>query len=108
MTSLPVPARVPVLSSRARFILVPGLSDGYQDRICFTRSVSRMGFSGAPLGASSRGAGVTRSAGSLSRVRWPHARLGPTVGTAGGVGPVPRQRSVMFVLLVVLCRSDDP
>src|SRR5262249_56464270 len=52
MTSLPVPPSVPVLSSRARFLFTPGLSDGYQDRICFTRSVRRMAVLRSSLGAS--------------------------------------------------------
>ena len=43
MTSLPVPASVPWLSRRARLVSVPGLSDAYQERICFTRSVTAMG-----------------------------------------------------------------
>src|SRR5262245_40645078 len=43
MTNFPVPARLPWFIRRARFALVPGLSDPYQERICFTRSVSGIG-----------------------------------------------------------------
>src|ERR1700730_18988573 len=39
MTNFPVPARRPWLSSRARLVLVPGLSEGYQLRISRTRDV---------------------------------------------------------------------
>src|SRR5437773_4172519 len=39
ITSLPVPASVPAVSRRARFVSVPGLSLPYQDRISFTRSL---------------------------------------------------------------------
>src|SRR5579883_86677 len=39
MTSLPVPARRPWFKSRARLVLVPGLSLSYQLRISRTRSV---------------------------------------------------------------------
>src|SRR5687768_15950899 len=39
MTSLPVPASVPELSSRARLVSVPGLSLPYQLRISLTRSL---------------------------------------------------------------------
>src|SRR5579884_461447 len=39
MTSLPVPARRPWFSMRARFVSVPGLSAPYQERISRTRSV---------------------------------------------------------------------
>src|SRR5262245_47829216 len=39
MTIFPVPARVPWLSIRDRLVSTPGLSEAYQDRICFTRSL---------------------------------------------------------------------
>src|SRR5581483_8000269 len=51
MTSLPVPARVPWLSRRARLVTTPGLSDEYQDRICRTRSVTLMVDLGSSWGA---------------------------------------------------------
>src|SRR5215470_15341784 len=43
MTIRPVPASVPWLSMRARLVRVPGLSEEYQDRICFTRSLNAIG-----------------------------------------------------------------
>src|SRR5215813_9163888 len=43
MTIRPVPASVPWLSMRTRLVRVPGLSEGYQDRICFTRSLKAIG-----------------------------------------------------------------
>src|SRR5262245_35177100 len=52
MTSFPVPARVPWLRSRTRLVNVPGFSDEYQERICFTRSVRAMGRSIGVLGFS--------------------------------------------------------
>src|SRR5882724_1820446 len=42
MTSLPVPARRPCISSRYRLVRVPGLSEGYQLRISRTREVVSM------------------------------------------------------------------
>src|SRR5215813_3199144 len=104
MTIFPVPASVPVLSIRARFIFVPGSSDGYQDRICFTRSVRRIGFSGSSgssvgpvlhalaggchASASPRGTPVQQSG-------WPADRRGPD------------STSVMLMLLAVRGRSDE-
>src|SRR5439155_8187695 len=41
MTSLPVPASAPWFKRRAMFVLVPGLSELYQERISRTRSVER-------------------------------------------------------------------
>src|SRR6059036_2540722 len=41
MTSFPVPASAPWFKRRAMFVLVPGLSDPYQERISRTRSVER-------------------------------------------------------------------
>src|SRR5215831_17795185 len=43
MTIRPVPASVPWLSIRTRLERVPGLSEEYQDRICFTRSLKAIG-----------------------------------------------------------------
>src|SRR5688572_21542161 len=40
MTIFPVPPSVPWLSMRARLVTTPGLSEPYQDRICFTRSLA--------------------------------------------------------------------
>src|SRR4029079_10960362 len=45
MTSLPVPARAPWFKRRAMLVSVPGFSDEYHERICFTRSVTAMGHS---------------------------------------------------------------
>src|SRR5437868_5795802 len=42
MTIFPEPASRPWLSIRARFVLVPGLSEGYQLRISRTRAVNSM------------------------------------------------------------------
>src|SRR6267142_3925499 len=41
ITSRPVPASVPAVNRRARFVSVPGLSLPYQDRISLTRSLMR-------------------------------------------------------------------
>src|SRR5262245_40214619 len=75
MTSFPVPARVPWLRSRTRLVNVPGFSDEYQERICFTRSVRAMGRSIGVLG--------------FSRLI---ARSGP--GPKPGIVPARRMRQV--------------
>src|SRR5262252_283115 len=103
MTIFPVPARVPVLSIRARFIFVPGVSDGYQDRICFTRSVRRM----AVLRSSSRPgcytlgweAVISPLAGAAAR---PNSRPDPWVRSAPGA------RSAVLGLLGVDDRTHEP
>ena len=43
ITNRPVPASVPVFIIRNRFAFTPGVSEPYQDRICFTRSVAGIG-----------------------------------------------------------------
>src|SRR5215475_7067632 len=104
MTILPVPARVPVLSMRARFIFVPGLSDGYQDRICFTRSVRRMAVLRSSLEASNVKRVLHAPPGAChlftGSARTPAEHSAQRSGLRTG-------RSVLLVLRLVYRRRDE-
>src|SRR6266849_6075888 len=72
MTIFPEPASRPWLSIRARFVLVPGLSEGYQLRISRTRAVNSMSASRIEWGnLSAASAGVQGIRAALSTSRLP-------------------------------------
>src|SRR5690349_5240906 len=97
MTSLPLPASRPCISSRTRLVLTPGVSPSYQDRICLTCSVTRM--VSAPVQASrlappniARKRRRGSRAGGPSGQKWngwggPPDRSGRLGDRVGGAGP---------------------
>src|SRR5438128_9739027 len=88
MTILPEPASRPWFNMRAMFVLVPGLSDGYQLRISRMRAVNSMSASGSFEGreAISREPHRSRNPRLPCREAGWLTALGRREGTAGWVG----------------------
>src|SRR5438093_5994367 len=82
MTIFPEPASRPWLSIRARFVLVPGLSEGYQLRISRTRAVNSMFGLGSKVGR------LSALSGNVQGIRAcpVEKRAGGTAQDAGGSG----------------------
>src|SRR5207244_7765634 len=98
MTILPEPASRPWFNMRAMFVLVPGLSDGYQLRISRMRAVNSMSASGSFEGreAISREPHRSRNPRLPCREAGWLTALGRREGTAGWAGfPSARRDAVV-------------